>query len=324
MLPSIWVASSDGPGHVVLDERAALEHGDLGGVRADVDAHEVAPDRTAHGARGRCAGATVPRRPWSRPSSSPASSPLAAPGTHDRARARPHRARGRAGSPAPAPPVPPAGVPVGCLRSGVAPRPACGRRPSRRRPGAPARRGRLRRPASRPVPARLRSAGLGAGLCRPHRRGLARCRHRRHRRPASGARRGAGGAGAALDDVRGAAPSPAAARLTRLGAVASGRRSSRRGPRVLAGGPVRPPAAQPVGARRERSRPIRGRWSPRGRWMRVQTASRWALPSAARRSYRTWGRSLLVLLTRRAPRRRRHPGGPPVRGSQREPSRSIH
>ena len=37
----------EGPGDVVLDERAALEHGDLGGVLGDVHAHEVAPDRAA-------------------------------------------------------------------------------------------------------------------------------------------------------------------------------------------------------------------------------------------------------------------------------------
>ena len=47
MLPWIWLTSSDGPGHVVLDEGPALEHGDLGGLRVDVDAHEVAADGPA-------------------------------------------------------------------------------------------------------------------------------------------------------------------------------------------------------------------------------------------------------------------------------------
>ena len=36
-----------GAGDVVLDERAALEHGDLGRLGLDVDAHQVAPDRAA-------------------------------------------------------------------------------------------------------------------------------------------------------------------------------------------------------------------------------------------------------------------------------------
>src|SRR5690606_21723758 len=36
-----------GPRHVVLDQRAALEHGDLRGRRADVDAHRVAADGLA-------------------------------------------------------------------------------------------------------------------------------------------------------------------------------------------------------------------------------------------------------------------------------------
>ena len=34
-----------GSRHVVLDQRPSLEHGDLGGVGTDVDAHQVAPDR---------------------------------------------------------------------------------------------------------------------------------------------------------------------------------------------------------------------------------------------------------------------------------------
>ena len=36
-----------GPGHVVLDERPALEHGDLGGLGPHVDAHQVAADGPA-------------------------------------------------------------------------------------------------------------------------------------------------------------------------------------------------------------------------------------------------------------------------------------
>ena len=45
--------------------------------------------------------------------------------------------------------------------------------------------------------------------------------------------------------------------------------------------------------------------------MRAQTAGRSAPPQAARRSFRTWGRSLLVLLTTRAPTPQRRPRGPP-------------
>ena len=47
MLPTIWLASSCGSGHEVLDEGPALEHGDVGGPGLDVHAHEVAPDRPA-------------------------------------------------------------------------------------------------------------------------------------------------------------------------------------------------------------------------------------------------------------------------------------
>ena len=47
MLPWIWLTSSAGPGHVVLDEVAALEHGDLRQPVADLHAHQVAADRAA-------------------------------------------------------------------------------------------------------------------------------------------------------------------------------------------------------------------------------------------------------------------------------------
>ena len=45
MLPWIWLTSSAGRRHVVLDQVAALEHGDLGHALAHLDAHQVAADR---------------------------------------------------------------------------------------------------------------------------------------------------------------------------------------------------------------------------------------------------------------------------------------
>ncbi len=65
-----------GPGHVVLDQRAALEHGDLGHGRLDVDADQVAADLLALPVTARAAAAAV-RLPLELPSSSPPSSAAA-------------------------------------------------------------------------------------------------------------------------------------------------------------------------------------------------------------------------------------------------------
>ena len=48
--------------HVVLDEAAALEHGDLGVLGRDVDGHQVAPDRAGPCAPGPGAARASPRR----------------------------------------------------------------------------------------------------------------------------------------------------------------------------------------------------------------------------------------------------------------------
>ena len=306
------------PRHVVLDQGPALEHGDLGGVRADVDAHEVAPHRPSP-----ALPAAAPARPAARRgavASSPSSS-TSVPSALDRRRPP---------TPGPTPPAAPTraapglgaigdtgtgatGATGGAGRAGVAdPGPLGRRAPSRRR----RRRGRSSpsagpspEPAST-VPASPAPVDAGEPASSP-------TRYRRE--PASLRRRRVCG-GAAPAPRRASTPAGSRRRrptATPAGAVDDGpRRRCRSGV-----APRRPsaPGSATAGARpsptsprnRATCRLPRGRRRPGVGWCGRRRRAGRAPPPAARRSYRTWGRSLLVLLTRRAPTRRRHPRGPP-------------
>ena len=95
MLPWIWVTSSAGRRHVVLDEAAALEHGDLGGARASRARTSGSGRRAGPCARGPGAARGSPRR--ARPGSSSDDRPVhaARAGLRLRSAAGPGRRRRR-------------------------------------------------------------------------------------------------------------------------------------------------------------------------------------------------------------------------------------
>ena len=305
MLPWIWATSSDGPGHEVLDEVAALEHGDLRGLGVDVDAHQVAPDGTALAlaARGGPRGCRRRgrRRRWG-------ARPGQASPTPGRGR-DPGRGAGRrpgARSPPPPPATAAAATPATAaalaLGRAVALSCATGRRPdagavpwarawSRRSAGdAPPRRpgvGPARHPRSR------RSWACPPVACRAA-RGCGRRRRRRPRRRRQRPHpRRQGGAAAVA-----AAARPAAAAL---GGCVSACRAVSPVPAVLA-------TRAAVGAR----------WRPAQRGGRAAPARGWCRRRCRRWGVRSSGSSLLMThaLPRAGPTSRRVRRGP-RRGSAR-------
>ena len=240
-------------GHVVLDEVAALEHGDLGGLRVDVDAHEVAPDRAGPCARGPggprgCRRRGRCRRWAARPGRASALPALAAVRSRPLAgalarlaatcRRRRRRDRGRRGG---------AGAWPGRRRC-PAPAP-----PGRGRAAAPVGRASSRRSAGlraglggRPADQRGVGGLDGLGLALPGRVGQLGVAVVAGSSPASPRRRRLGARAAAVAAAAGAA---AAALGGGVGAVGCRRRSvpaARAPPPFEAGGPVRP--AQPAAA----------------------------------------------------------------------------
>ena len=228
-------------GHVVLDEVAALEHGDLGGLGPHADRHEVAADRPALALAARGAARGSPRRARGASASVTASTGSGPGVRRPPPLPRPPAAAALAARPRPPPPLAPAAAarrdaarspppsalpPVGpAARREPRPRPppwpppTCGRRRGRgrRRPA----RGRRRRP--RAIDRRRASvAGRRRGAVgrRPSARRL------RRRRPAAGAvrrRRSRGGAGTGV-----AGPRAPAAGVAAAGVLWSRRRGRRR------------------------------------------------------------------------------------------------
>ena len=292
--------------HVVLDEGAALEHRDLGGLRVDVDAHEVAADRPAL-ALAAAAGfedvvVEVDAAGWAaRPGRARPCGPCRRPrGCAGRAacalacrRRRRRRDRGRPGG------------------GGAWP----GRRrcPRRRRPGATGRRRRR---------SRHRVADLGlAGA--PRRPAAAPARRRRPRRTSAGPPAGVSGSS-------GLRSSPAVRRRPPSAASASARGRLRLRP-------PREPRRRRLAARVPSASPAVGAWlagaaaAVRGRAARPSaqpsgaTAARRGGRRRRRWGSRTWVRSLLM--THALPRAgstsrrvRRGPRGGSARSGRRRPT----